>query len=247
MGFLSHCSPGKNMKRQLKKWLPYRWKVQIKLLQRYTSEQKTQYIYSKSYSLEDIGEHKTELRQVINKGEYHQNKIHNLQIVGNKINNLIIKPNEVFSFWKLIGKPDEKNHFRLGRNLIKNNISSDFGGGICQFSSIIYFLALKSGLKIIERFPHSMDIYKEHERFTPLGSDCTVVYGYKDLQIQNPFPFPVQLRCSLNDEHLSLSLISPNEIILHTIGFKASETEKGVWVETLSNNEILFKNFYIRL
>lgn len=247
MGFLPHCNLGETMKQQLKTWLPYYWKIRIKLLQRYFNEQKTQYVYSKNYSSEDIGEHMVGLRQVITRGEYHQNKIHNLQIVNNKINNLIIRPDEVFSFWKLIGKPNEKNHFRPGRNLIKNNISSDFGGGICQFSSIIYFLALKSGLKIIERFPHSVDIYKEHERFTPLGSDCTVVYGYKDLQIQNSFPFPVQLKCSVSDEELSLTLISPGKIVLHTIGFRASETEKGVWVETSSNNEVLFKNFYIRL
>ncbi|WP_051349418.1 VanW family protein [Chryseobacterium gregarium] len=235
------------MKQQLKKWLPHRWKMQLKLLQRYLSERKTRYVYSKNYSPEDIGKHKIELRQVIKKGEYHQNKIHNLQIVGNKVNNLIIKPDEVFSFWKLTGKPSEKNHFRPGRNLIKNNISSDFGGGICQFSSIIYFLALQCGLDIIERFPHSMDIYQEHERFTPLGSDCTVVYGYKDLQVRNPFSFPIQMKCSVGNEELSLSLVSPNEIVLHTIDFKKHETEKGVWVETLSNNKTLFKNFYIRL
>lgn len=235
------------MKQQLKKWLPHHWKMQLKLLQRYFDEQKAQYSYSKNYSLEDIGEYKIELSQIIRKGEFHENKVHNLWIVGNKINHLIIKPNEVFSFWKLIGKPSENNGFKEGRNLIKNNISSDFGGGICQFSSILYFLALQSGLKIIERFPHSIDIYKENERFTPLGSDCTVVYGYKDLQIQNPFSFPIQLRCSVSEEELSLSLISPNKIILNTIDFKYSEAEKGVWVETLSNNKTLLKNFYIRL
>ncbi|GAA4149974.1 hypothetical protein GCM10022217_02520 [Chryseobacterium ginsenosidimutans] len=235
------------MKQQLRKWLPDHWKMQVKLLQRYFYEQKTQYSYAKNYSLEDIGEYKIELTQIIKKGEFNQNKVHNLQIVENRINNLIIEPNQVFSFWKLIGKPSRKNNFKEGRNLIKNNISSDFGGGICQFSSILYFLALQSGLNIIERFPHSIDIYKESERFTPLGSDCTVVYGYKDLQIQNPFSFPIQLKCSVSDKELFLKLISPIEIILNKIDFQYSESEKGVWVETLSNNKTLLKNFYIRL
>ncbi|MDQ0592801.1 vancomycin resistance protein VanW [Chryseobacterium ginsenosidimutans] len=235
------------MKQQLRKWLPHDWKIQLKLLQRYFNEQKTQYSYSKNYSLENIGEHKIELRQIIKKGEFHHNKIHNLQIAGSKINNLIIESNEVFSFWKLIGKPSKKNGFKEGRNLIKNNISSDFGGGICQFSSILYFLALQSGLKIIERFPHSIDIYKEDKRFTPLGSDCTVVYGYKDLQIHNPFSFPIQLKCSVSENELFISLISPDKIVLNEIKFNYSETEKGVWVETVSNDKTLLKNFYIRL
>ncbi|WP_100075562.1 VanW family protein [Chryseobacterium camelliae] len=235
------------MRQQLRKWLPHHWKMQLKLLQRHFDESKTQYSYSKNYSPDKIGKYEIQLHQIIQKSEFHENKVHNLKIVGEKINNLIINSNEVFSFWKLVGKPNKKNGFKEGRNLIKTQISSDFGGGICQFSSILYFMALQSGLRILERFPHSMDIYKEHERFTPLGSDCTVVYGYKDLQIQNPYSFPVQLKCSVGDERLSLNLISPNELELNTIDFRKSETEKGVWVETFSNNKFLFKNFYIRL
>lgn len=235
------------MKQQLKNWLPHSWKLQMKLMQRYLDEQKNKYAYPKEYRSENIGKHSVNLQQIIKTGTFHQNKIHNLKVVGDKINNLVMHPGEVFSFWKMIGKPSKKNNFKEGRNLINNTISSDFGGGICQISSILYYLALQSGLKILERYPHSMDIYKEEERFTPLGSDCTVVYGYKDLQIQNSFPFPVQLKCLVNDDELHLSLISPDQVVLNEIDFKYDETEKGVWVETLINSQTLFKNFYIRL
>jgi vancomycin resistance protein VanW len=235
------------MKQQLKKWIPHSWKLQMKLLQRYLNEQKNNYTYPREYQPENIGEYSIQLKQIIKSGAFHHNKIHNLKVVGDKINNLVIHPGEVFSFWKMIGKPNEKNNFKEGRNLINNTISSDFGGGICQFSSILYHLALQSGLKILERYPHSMDIYEEEERFTPLGSDCTVVYGYKDLQIQNLFLFPVQFKCKVNDDELHLSLISPEEVILKNIEFKYLEIEKGVWVETISNSQTLFKNFYIRL
>lgn len=235
------------MKQQLKKWIPHSWKLQIKLVQRYFDGQKNNYTYPKEYRPENIGEYSVKLKQPIKSGAFHHNKIHNLKVVGNKINNLVIHPGEVFSFWKMIGKPNEKNNFKEGRNLINNTISSDFGGGICQFSSILYHLALQSGLKILERYPHSMDIYKEEERFTPLGSDCTVVYGYKDLQIQNVFPFSLQFKCQVNDDELHLTLISSEKITLNEIEFKYFEAEKGVWVETKSNNQTLFKNFYIRL
>ncbi|AZA91005.1 Uncharacterized vancomycin resistance protein [Chryseobacterium nakagawai] len=235
------------MKQQLKNWIPHSWKLNLKLLQRYFDEQKNNYVYPKEYRSENIGIHSVKLRQPIKSGVFHHNKIHNLRVVNNKINDLVIHPGEVFSFWKMIGRPNKKNNFKEGRNLINNTISSDFGGGICQFSSILYHLALQSGLKILERYPHSMDIYKEKERFTPLGSDCTVVYGYKDLQIQNSFPFPVQFKCIINDDELHLSLISSEEITLNKIEFKYLEIEKGIWVETVRNNQTLFKNFYIRL
>ena len=235
------------MKQQLKKWIPYSWKLQIKLVQQYFNEQRSNYAYPREYRSENIGKYSIKLRQTIKNGSFHHNKIHNLKVVGSKINHLVIHSGEVFSFWKMIGRPSAKNNFKEGRNLINNTISSDFGGGICQFSSILYHLTLQSGLKILERYPHSMDIYKEEERFTPLGADCTVVYGYKDLKIQNLFPFPVQFKCEVDDNELHMSLISPEEIVLNEIEFKYQEIEKGVWVETVSNSQTLFKNFYIRL
>lgn len=235
------------MKLILKKILPDPLKLHIKLIQRYFHELQSHYRYPNQYVADRIGEHIFDLTQVIRKGEFSENKIHNLKVVSDKIHNLVIQPGEVFSFWKLVGKANQKNHFKEGRNLIKNNISSGTGGGICQFSSILYYAALQAGLKIIERYPHSIDIYREHERFTPLGSDCTVVYGYKDLQIQNIFSYPIQFQSLVSNDELQLSLISPEKIHLNTIHFKYTEEEKGIWVETFADGRFLCKNFYIRL
>ncbi|WP_223606457.1 VanW family protein [Chryseobacterium sp. OSA05B] len=234
------------MRRIVKKLLPDSVKLHIRLWQRYFDERKSGHRYPTEYAAESIGEHIFKLRQVIKKGAFNDNKIHNLKVVSEKIHNLVIQPGEVFSFWKLIGKPTQKN-FKEGRNLIKNNISSGSGGGICQFSSILYYAALQTGLTIVERYPHSIDIYKEHERFTPLGSDCTVVYGYKDLQIMNNFSHPVQFQSFVSNDELHLCLVSPVKIILNSIDFKYTEAEKGVWVETFADGRFLGKNFYIRL
>lgn len=247
MGILSNHSFEKTMKQFIKDSLPYQWKLQYRLLQRFFNEQKSNHFYSKIYVEKNIGNHKNEFRQNIRKSDFHENKVHNLKIVCDKINNLVIHPKEVFSFWKTVGKPSKQNNFKEGRNLIKNNISQDFGGGICQFSSILYYSALQFGLEILERHSHSIDIYKEDERFTPLGSDSTVVFGYKDLQIKNNFSFPIQFKCWMDKDQLNFSIISQNEIKLNNINFKYHETENGVWVETLINDRILFKNFYIRL
>ena len=72
------------MRQQLRKLLPHGFKLQLKLLRRYINESKTQYSYPKYYSSENIGEYKTELRQIIRKGEFYENKLHNLKIVGEK-------------------------------------------------------------------------------------------------------------------------------------------------------------------
>lgn len=235
------------MKQIIKNSLPYSWKLQYILLQRLLHEKKRGFLFAENYLKEDIGNYEIEFKQNIRKGDFHENKIHNLKIVCEKVNNLIIQPNEVFSFWKIVGKPSRKNNFKEGRNLISNTVSQDFGGGICQFSSILYYSALQYGLEIMERHSHSIDIYKENERFTPLGSDATVVFGYKDLQIKNNFLFTIQFKCWVQKDELHLIIRSKNEIKLNTIHFKYQETENGVWVETLNNDQTLFKNFYIRL
>lgn len=235
------------MRKLLQKVLPYSLKLQLKLLQRTFEDRNRKIKFCNSYKSESIGNFEFELTQPIKKGILNENKIHNLKLVSEKINNLIIKPNEVFSFWKLIGKPTPENNFKKGRNLINGNISEDFGGGICQFSSILYHLALQTGLQILERYPHSMDIYKEHERFTPLGADATVVYGYKDLQFQNTTSFPFQFKCEVSAQKIQLKLIAENRILLKKINFNYSTAEGGVWVETKDDEQTIFKNFYIRL
>lgn len=235
------------MRQFIKNSLPYSWKLQYRLLQRIFHEKKSGFLFAKSYLNNDIGGYSVEFKQIIRKGDFHENKIHNLKIVCEKINNIIIQPNEVFSFWKTVGKPSRKNNFKEGRNLINDTISQDFGGGICQFSSILYYSALQSGLEIVERHSHSIDIYKEDERFTPLGSDSTIVFGYKDLKIKNNLLIPIQFKCWVHENELHLIIRSQNEIKINAIHFKYQEINNGVWVETLNNDQTLFKNFYIRL
>lgn len=234
------------MKKFLKKIVPYRLKLQLKLLERNLQERKNQFKYSKTYLEEDL-DFQFELKQTIKRGLFYENKIHNLKMVSNKLDNLILQPNEVFSFWKIVGKPTSRNGFKKGRNLINGKVSNDFGGGICQFSSILYHLALQTGFKIIERHSHSLDIYREEERFTPLGADSTVVFGYKDLQFENVSNFTFQFRSEIYNDEIILSICSQDEIHINKVKFNYQIAENSVEVETLVNDEFLFKNFYIRL
>ena len=235
------------MKKLLQKILPYSVKLQLKLLQRKLQEQKKQFNYSQDYLEENLGTCQFEINQPIKEGLFFENKVYNLKLVGEKINNLIIKPNEVFSFWKLVGKPTAKKGFKKGRNLINGEVSDDFGGGICQFSSILYYLALQTGFKIIERNAHSLDIYKEDERFTPLGGDSTVVFGYKDLQFQNMHSFPTQLKSEISENTIILKIFANNEIQTKNVQFDYINVENGVEVDTKIEGNLLYKNFYKRL
>lgn len=190
-----------------------------------------------------------ELKQPIMPSEYFENKLHNIQVCANKINGLLLQPNQIFSFWYLIGSPTLSNGFQKGRMLKQGKLHAEVGGGICQASSILYHLSLISGLKIVERHCHSVDIYEEHERFTPLGSDATVVHGFKDLRFQNPFNFPIYINIEINENQLICRFFSASPIQSKKLSFDKTNTENQIIVKTnelKSNNqsECIAVSFY---
>ena len=134
------------------------------------------------------------IEQPIHPNPLAENKIFNIQLATQEIQQVIIQPNEVFSFWRIVGKPTKKKGYKIGRNIINNELQADIGGGLCQVSGMIYHLALTCGMKIEERFNHTVDLYEEDNRYTPLGMDATVVFGHKDLRFRNTKKVTVLLR-----------------------------------------------------
>jgi vancomycin resistance protein VanW len=60
--------------------------------------------------------HKTPLlRQLRNVDmQLQYNKINNLNLAGSRINGLVLKPGETFSFWRLVGKPTRRKGYLEG-------------------------------------------------------------------------------------------------------------------------------------
>lgn len=143
-----------------------------------------------------------ELVQAVLPGSLLENKLANLALGAQRIHLSVLAPNQTWSFWRLVQQPSKRKGFLAGRNLVNGKLVPQIGGGLCQLSSLIYHLGLLSGLVIAERHPHSVDIYREGERYTPLGADATVVWGFKDLRLANPHGADVMFECLLRDGQL---------------------------------------------
>lgn len=220
----------------LKALIPKSFKVQFQLLKRKLKDKNV--VFTSNLRSQDAFSYSISTTQEIKPGLFFDNKVHNLKTASNKITSVQIQPNSVFSFWKIVGTPNEKNGFKKGRNIIKGKVSEEIGGGLCQISSIVYITALKANLEITERYNHSVDIYREEDRFTPLGADATVVYGYKDLRIRNNFNFPVQFRFTFtNDNQLICHLESLEKIDENRLDFIRNYKENTIEVETQVNSE----------
>ena len=172
------------------------------------------------------------LQQDIRAGHNFENKYHNIALAAEHINGLQLQPGQWFSFWATVGAPGKRRGFLPSRNLVNGQISEATGGGICQVSGALYHCALLAGLEIRERHPHSMDIYQEHERFSPLGADATVVYGHKDLRFRNPFPFPVVLFLKVENRQLQAGIGSPQALTPRNIQFLREDHENIRQVRT---------------
>ena len=126
------------------------------------------------------------------------NKVASLRIASSCIDGLILKPGETFSFWRLVGKPTGKRGFKTGMVLRNGTVRQGMGGGLCQMTNLIYWMAIQTDLDITERWRHGFDVFPDAGRTQPFGSGATCSWNYIDLQIENRTPETYQLRLWLD-------------------------------------------------
>lgn len=131
-----------------------------------------------------------------------ENRVNNIRLASQKINGLVLKPGETFSFNKIVGKRDYNKGYKKAKVLVNGESNEGVGGGICQLSSTIYNAALKSGMQIIERHTHSGEV-----GYIPRGQDAAVSYGYKDLKFKNVNSYPVKFIISIKNGKVYVSTI----------------------------------------
>lgn len=165
-----------------------------------------------------------------------ENKAVNLNISTPLVSNIIIKPNEVFSFWKLVGKTSLSKGYKEGLTISKNTTSSGIGGGMCQFTNLIHWMILHSPLDIIEHHHHDQfDLFPDFNRVIPFGTGTSIVYNYLDYRFKNNTDITFQLITYTTDEYLCGELRSN----------KPLDTSYYIYVENeyfSKENDIVYRN-----
>lgn len=149
-------------------------------------------------------EHKTPLLRKLKDVDMwlQYNKVENLKLAVKRLNGIVIRPGETFSYWRLIGRPTKRKGYKEGMVLYCGGFKSGIGGGLCQLSNLIYWMTLHTPLKVVERYRHSYDVFPDINRTQPFGSGATCVYNYRDLQIYNDTNEDYQLHLDLDEEYL---------------------------------------------
>lgn len=140
-----------------------------------------------------------------------ENKAVNIRLASNKINGIIIKPGEVFSFWRTIGKVNKRTGYKEGRVIKDNKLIPGTGGGLCNLANTINNLVLNSPLEIVEFHKHSDALAPDNGKRIPLANGTSVSYNYIDYRFKNNTDQNVQLLLWCDDEKLYGELRSEKE------------------------------------
>lgn len=156
-----------------------------------------------------------------------ENKAVNLALTAPKINGILIKPGETFSFWYLAGRLTEKKGYKEGLMISNARSVSGIGGGMCQFTNLIHWMVMHSPLDITEHHHHDgFDLFPDFNRQVPFGTGTSIVYNYLDYRFKNNTDNTYQLIAYVTDTYLcgELRAEKPLDVKYHI----ASENEHFV-------------------
>ena len=125
-------------------------------------------------------------------------RVFNLTLAAKKLNGLIIKPGEEFSFVNAIGEISQKTGYRSGLVIKGNKTVPEYGGGVCQVSTTMFRAAIYAGLKITERYPHSLPVVY----YNPQGFDATIYGPHPDLRFINDTPSNILIQTKVKGTKL---------------------------------------------
>lgn len=135
----------------------------------------------------------------------------NVALAVRGINRVVVEPGRIFSYHHLVGRPSRLRGFRRGLELHDNEKSAGIGGGCCQISNMLYWLAINAGMIIVERHRHGFDLFPDRDRNVPFGCGATVFYNYRDLRFENPLPAPVMVNIQVMNGQLAGRILASND------------------------------------
>lgn len=171
--------------------------------------------------------------------QYQHNKITNLKLAAARLDGVLLRPGETFSFWRLVGKPTLRKGYLDGMVLFLGHIGYDTGGGLCQMTNLTFWMTLHTPLTVTERFRHSHDVFPDSNRTLPFGSGATCAYPHRDLMIRNDTDQVFQLRVRVGEENLEGEWLAerPPEV-RYEIVERNHRMDCGLWGGYIRHNEL---------
>ena len=117
---------------------------------------------------------------------------HNAQLAARRLDGVVIPAGGAFSFNAVLGGWTASQGYLKAPVSYDGVLVDDYGGGVCETSTVVYNAALLAGLTVVERHPHTFA-----PSYVPPGRDAAVAYSNVDLKLRNPYRTPVVLHVGI--------------------------------------------------
>lgn len=135
--------------------------------------------------------------------EFQENKAVNLSLAAPRLNGVLIRPGETFSFWHLVGNATARRGFKEGLTISGGGTTRGIGGGMCQMTNLIHWMVLHTPLTIVEHHHHDgLDLFPDYNRQIPFGTGTSICYNYLDYRFYNGTDAVYQLLVYVDGEYL---------------------------------------------
>ena len=116
------------------------------------------------------------------------NRINNVQLAANSINEVVLMPGEQFDYNQCLGERTTERGYKAAGAYSGGEVVQEVGGGICQVSSSLYYAALLANLQIDVRSCHYFPV-----NYLPAGLDATVSWGGPEFKFTNNTDWPIKI------------------------------------------------------
>ena len=147
-----------------------------------------------------------------------ENRSRNIEIAAKALSDVLVKPDESFSFNDRVGLRTPEKGYLNAMTLTSTGPVLDWGGGVCQVSTTLYNAALLADFSIEERSAHY-----QPPAYVPLGQDATVADGQIDLKMKNVRAQPVYIKSVVNDDKLEVRVYGKTDKASPTVRIESME------------------------
>ena len=177
------------------------------------------------------------------------NRIHNIRVGAAKFNGILLKPEEEFSFNKILGEVGPEQGYKPELVILKNKTTPEYGGGLCQVSTTTFRAAVLAGLEITQRYAHAFPV----KYYNPQGFDATIYPPFPDLRFINNTPANILIQTKIKGTELifefygtederRVEVEGPKQYDIKEDGSMKAELIQKVYDK--NNNLIINKTFY---
>lgn len=123
-------------------------------------------------------------------------RINNVRKAAEAVDGMILMPGEEFSYNEALGERTAANGYMEAGAYSDGETVQEYGGGICQVSSMMYYCALYANLDITYRYYHYFPV-----SYVPPGLDATVSWGGPEFKFVNDRDFPIKIVAYVEDDN----------------------------------------------